>query len=38
VFDTGAAGYSEGAIVGVRVMVLDNDLAEAKRLFSDYEP
>jgi hypothetical protein len=38
VFDTGAAGYSEGAIVGVRVMVLDDDLAEAKRLFSDYEP
>lgn len=38
VFDTQSAGYSDGAIVGVRVMVLDEDLAEAQRLFREYEP
>ena len=37
VFDTGNAGYSEGAITGVRVMVLDEDLGEAKRLLDEYE-
>ena len=37
VFDTGNAGYSEGAITGVRVMVLDEDLDEAKQLLVDYE-
>lgn len=37
VFDTGSAGYSEGAITGVRVMVLDEDLSEAKTLLRDYE-
>jgi hypothetical protein len=37
VFDTQSSGYSEGAIVGVRVMVLDEDLAEAQRLFSEYD-
>jgi hypothetical protein len=37
VFDTASAGYSEGAITGVRVMVLDQDLAEAKRLLSGYD-
>jgi hypothetical protein len=37
VFDTQSAGYSEGAITGVRVMVLDEDLAEAQRLLQDYE-
>jgi hypothetical protein len=36
VFDTQSAGYSEGAITGVRVMVLDEDLAEAQRLLQDY--
>lgn len=37
VFDTASAGYSEGAITGVRVMVLDEDLSEAKTLLRDYE-
>ena len=37
VFDTQSAGYSEGAITGVRVMVLDEDLAAAKQLLSEYE-
>ena len=38
VFDTQSAGYSEGAITGVRVMVLDEDLAEAQSLQREYEP
>lgn len=38
VFDAQSFGYSEGAIVGIRVMVLDEDLAEAKKLLRDYEP
>ena len=37
VFDAGSAGYSEGALVGVRVMVLDEDLEEAQRLLRDYD-
>ena len=37
VFDTQSAGYSEGAITGVRVMVLDEELAEAKNLLREYE-
>ena len=37
VFDAQNAGYSDGAITGVRVMVLDDDLAEAKKLLRDYE-
>jgi len=37
VFDSHNAGYSEGAITGVRVMVLEEDLAEATRLFGEYE-
>jgi hypothetical protein len=37
VFDTQSAGYADGAMVGVRVMVLDEDLAEAKRLFGEYD-
>lgn len=37
VFDTHSAGYSDGALVGVRVMVLDEDLGEAQRLLSEYE-
>ena len=37
VFDTQSSGYAEGAIVGVRVMVLDEDLGEAQRLFRDYD-
>jgi hypothetical protein len=37
VFDAQNAGYSEGAITGVRVMVLDEDLDEARQLFRDYD-
>ena len=37
VFDTQSSGYSEGAITGVRVMVLDEDLADAQQLLSEYE-
>jgi Putative prokaryotic signal transducing protein len=37
VFDTQSAGYSEGAIVGVRVMVLDEDVSKANRLLREYE-
>jgi Putative prokaryotic signal transducing protein len=37
VFDTANAGYSDGAITGVRVMVLDEDLEEAKKLLRDYD-
>lgn len=37
VFDTQSSLYSDGATVGVRVMVLDEDFAEAKELLSEYE-
>lgn len=37
VFDTQSNLYSDGATVGVRVMVLDEDFAEAKKLLGDYE-
>lgn len=38
VFDTESSAYSEGALVGVRVMVLDEDLLEAQELLRKYEP
>ena len=38
VFDTQSAGYSDGAIIGVRVMVLDEDFENARRLFDEYQP
>jgi hypothetical protein len=38
VFDTQSSGYSEGALVGPRVMVLEEDLPQARRLLSEYEP
>ena len=38
VFDTQSSGYSEGALVGVRVMVLDENLAQARRLLHEYGP
>jgi hypothetical protein len=38
VFDTQSAGYSEGALVGTRVMVLEEDLEEARRLLEQYQP
>lgn len=37
VFDTHSNLYSDGAIVGVRLMVLDEDVAEAKTLLDDYD-
>lgn len=37
VFDAHNAGYSDGAITGVRVMVLDEDLADTQRLQREYE-
>jgi hypothetical protein len=37
VFDTQSSLYSDGATVGVRVMVLDEDFAEAKKLMREYE-
>ena len=38
VFDTQSYGYSEGAMVGVRVMVLEEDFDEAQQALRDYEP
>jgi hypothetical protein len=38
VFDTQSFDYSEGAMVGARVMVLEEDLADARRLAGEYEP
>ena len=35
VFDSASSLYSEGALIGPRVMVLDEDLAEAVRLLAD---
>jgi hypothetical protein len=37
VFDTQSNLYSDGATVGVRLMVLDEDLAEAKELLCEYQ-
>jgi hypothetical protein len=36
VFDTENQGYSDGAIVGVRLMVLDEELEEARAAFAEY--
>lgn len=38
VFDAQSYAYAEGALVGVRVMVLDEDLGQARRVLRDYEP
>jgi hypothetical protein len=38
VFDALNNGYSDGAVVGVRVMVLDEDLDEARKVLADYKP
>jgi hypothetical protein len=37
VFDALSNLYSDGAMVGVRLMVLDEDFAEAKELLGKYE-
>ena len=36
VFDTENQGYSDGAIVGVRLMVLEEELDEARAAFAEY--
>jgi len=38
VFDTQSYTYAEGALVGVRVMVLAEDMEDARRALRDYEP
>ena len=37
VIDTQSSGYSEGALVGTRVMVLDEDVKEAAELLAEYD-
>jgi hypothetical protein len=37
VFDSQSSLYADGALVGVRVMVLDEDLAAAQQALADYE-
>jgi hypothetical protein len=37
VFDTQSSAYSDGAMVGVRLMVLDDDLGEARNLLKAYD-
>lgn len=36
VFDTENQGYSDGAIVGVRLMVLEEELEEARTALTEY--
>ena len=36
VFDTENQAYSDGAIVGVRLMVLEEELDEARAAFAEY--
>ena len=38
VFDTGNQGYSDGALINVRLMVLDEDLEEALEALREYQP
>ena len=38
VFDTQSSLYSDGAMVGVRLMVLDEDLPEVRKAMRDYKP
>ena len=35
VFDSASSLYSEGALISARLMVLDEDLAEAAKLLAD---
>ena len=37
VFDAQSYSYAEGALVGVRVMVLEEELDQARRALLDYE-
>jgi len=38
VFDTENQGYSDGAIIGVRLMVLEEELEEARAALAEYSP
>ena len=38
VFDSQSSVYSDGALVGVRLMVLDEQYDEALSLLADYKP
>jgi hypothetical protein len=38
VFDTQSNFYSDGAMVGVRLMVLDEDYDEARNVLKGYNP
>ena len=38
VFDTENQGYSDGAIIGVRLMVLQEELEEARAALAEYGP
>ena len=38
VFDAGSQGYADGALVNVRLMVLDEELDEAVAALRDYRP
>jgi hypothetical protein len=37
VFDAQSSAYSDGALVGVRLMVLEEDLEDARSALKDYE-
>ena len=38
VFDAGSQGYADGALVNVRLMVIDEELDEALEALSEYRP
>ena len=38
VFDTGSQGYADGALVNVRLMVLEEELDEAVEALREYRP
>ena len=38
VFDTGSQGYADGALVNVRLMVLEEELDEATEALREYRP
>ncbi len=38
VFDSGSSLYSDGALIPVRLMVLDEDLRQAEAAMREYEP
>jgi hypothetical protein len=38
IFDAQSNLYSDGAMVGVRLMVLDEDIADVRKVLRAYEP